>query len=87
MSDHREQMRLLEARIAQAQQQIQAQQHLIAWMLSRFPEMDVQHFLDQWDTDCNGSQSLEEDAALIAALREDLPPLRAGHAFAQGWKR
>lgn len=73
----------LEARLEQTQQQIQAQQHLLTWMLARLPESDVQRFLEQWENECRGNPQLNEDVALISALNEDLPQQRAVCASAQ----
>ena len=76
-NDPIEQIELLEARLVQTQHQMEAQQHLLTWMLSRLPKRDVQSFLEQWETECHGSPRLDEDVALISALNEDLPQMRA----------
>lgn len=77
----------LEACLEQTQQQIQAQQHLLTWMLARLPERDVQNFLEQWGNECLGNPQLGEDVALISALYEDLPQQRAGCASAKDRSR
>lgn len=82
-----EQIELLNARLEQIQHQMEAQQHLMTWMLARLPKQDVQGFLEQWEQGCRGNPRLDEDAALISALNEDLQHLRAQGVFAQGRKR
>lgn len=78
-----ERIEWLEARLEQTQHQMQAQQHLLTWMLARLPETDVQSFLEQWQRECSGKPRLDEDVALISALIEDLPQLRDECASAQ----
>ena len=85
--DPAERIEWLEARLEQTQHQMEAQQNVLTWMLSRFPKQDVQSFLDQWELECRGNPRLDEDAALISALNEDLPQLYAQGVFAQGRKR
>lgn len=78
-----ERIEWLEARLEQTQYQMQAQQHLLTWMLAHLPKQDVQSFLEQWKKECRGKPRLDEDVALISALNEDLPQQRAECASAQ----
>lgn len=73
----------LEAQQEQTQHQIEAQQHVLTWMLSRFPKHDVQHFLEAWEHECRCNPRFDEDAALISSLTEDLQQLYAQGVSAQ----
>lgn len=78
-----ERIEQLEAGFQMTQYQLQAQQHVLAWLLSRTPQVEVQGFLEQWMQECAGSEVLEHDAVLISALREDLQQLREECASSQ----
>lgn len=75
-----ERIERLEAGFEMIQFQLQAQQHVMAWLLYQQPQIEVQRFLAQWKQECNGSPVLEHDESLIADLIEDLQQLRAAHA-------
>lgn len=65
----------LEAALEMAQHQLEAQQHVLTWLLAQNPKHNVRDFLQRWALECEGNQRLEEDVALISALNEDLQQL------------
>lgn len=76
-NDHLERIERLETGFEMIQFQLQAQQHVLAWLLHQQPQIEVNRFLAGWKQECKGVPALEHDEELIDALAEDLQQLRA----------